>query len=66
MYPQDLLLGHKYVALQFSDTVAKWLKHSTVDQKVPGSNPTCCFTDKAFSSPLLPLEEQPLAERAWR
>ena len=31
-----------------SDTVAKWLKHSTVDQKVPGSNLTCCFTGKCF------------------
>jgi len=24
--------------------VAKWLKHSTADQKIPGSNLTCCFT----------------------
>ena len=29
-------------------TVAKCLKHSTVDQKVPGWNPTCCFTGKVI------------------
>jgi len=41
---------------------AKRLKHLTVDQRVPGLNPTCCFTGKVFSLPLLPLGDQPLAE----
>ena len=36
--------------------MAKWLKHLTVDQKVPGLNPTCCFSRKVFSLPLLPWE----------
>ncbi len=39
------------------------LKHLTVDPKVPGSNPTCCFTVKEFSLPLLPLGDQPRAEK---
>jgi len=34
----------------------------TVNQKVPGSNPTCC---KLFPLPLLPMGDQPLTERAW-
>ena len=34
--------------------------------KVPGSNPTCCFTGEVLSLPLLPLGDQPLTERAWR
>jgi len=44
----------------------RWLKHSNVDKKVPGSNLTCCFAGKVSSLPLLLLGDQPLAERAWR
>ena len=39
----------------WSDTVAKWFKHLTVDQKVAGLNPTCCFPGEVFSLLLLPL-----------
>ena len=45
----------KKLTSDWSDTVAKWFKHLTVDQKVPGLNPTCCFTGKVFSLLLLPL-----------
>ena len=48
----------------WSDTVDKW--YSAVDHKVPGLNPTCCFTGKVFSLPVLPLGDQPLAEGARR
>ena len=43
--------GHtskKKLTSDWSDTVAKWFKHLTVDQKVPGLNPTGCFTGKVF------------------
>ena len=45
----------KKLTSDWSDTVAKWFKHLTVDKKVPGLNPTCCFTGKVFSLLLLPL-----------
>jgi len=52
-----------YLNLLWSDTGSKWLKHSTVGQKVPGLNPTNRFTGKVFSLPLLPLGDQPLVDR---
>jgi len=48
--------------------VVKELKHLTVDQKVLGLNPTCCFSSKVFSLPQgpPPLGDQPWAERPWK
>ena len=57
----------KKLTSDWSDTVAKWFKHLTVDQKVPGLNPTCCFTGKCFLYSSSPWEStKPLPERAWR
>ena len=64
LYPGWIALPCTLV--QVSDAVAKQLKHSTVHENVPGLNPTCCFAGKMFCIPLLPLEDQPLAERTWR
>ena len=43
----------KKLTSDWSDTVAKWLKHLALDQKVPGLNPNCCFTGKVFTPPPL-------------
>ena len=43
---------YQHPGIGYSDIVAKWLKHSTADQKVPGLNPTC-FTVFFFNSPPL-------------